>query len=416
MSEHRIESLRRAVAASPEDAMLRLMLAEELASAGQHPAALDEYDWLLHHDADLTESLVHIGELAAAEGRLPLLRACLEHARQAGIVEGVGKLQRLVDELLTARGAIKVTADGRGGERPAGPAARAETLTFDQVGGMTEVKQLIHRMIILPLSRPELYAKYGRRTGGGVLLYGPPGCGKTMMARATAGECGLPFVNIRIEDVMDPYLGVSEQNLHTAFESARAQAPCVLFLDELDALAFSRHKHHGSDARRLVDVLLQELDAIGSDNDGVLVLAATNAPWDVDEAMLRPGRFDRVVFVPPPDEPARAEILRVLLAAAPTDGVDPARLAEPTALFSGADLRAVTERAIDAVIDEALRTGSEPPLRMAQLEQAVAQIRPSTVDWLVRAKAYVEFANQSERYSDVAQYLATKEVRRRLSR
>ncbi|MGW0520332.1 AAA family ATPase [Crossiella sp. NPDC003009] len=416
MSEHRIESLRRAVAASPDDPMLRLMLAEELAGAGQTAAALDEYDWLLHHDADLTESLVHIGELAASEQRLPLLRACLEHARQAGIVEGVGKLQRLVDELLTARGAIRVTAEGRAGERPEGPAARAETLTFDQIGGMTEVKQLIHRMIILPLSRPELYAKYGRRTGGGVLLYGPPGCGKTMMARATAGECGLPFVNVRIEDVMDPYLGVSEQNLHAAFETARAQAPCVLFLDELDALAFARHKHHGSDARRLVDVLLQELDAIGSDNDGVLVLAATNAPWDVDEAMLRPGRFDRVVFVPPPDAPARAEILRVLLAAAPTEGVDPGRLAEPTALFSGADLRAVTERAIDAVIDEALRTGAEPPLRMAHLEQALAQVRPSTVDWLVRAKAYVEFANQSERYSDVAEYLAAKEVRRRLSR
>lgn len=416
MSEHRIESLRRAVAASPEDPMLRLMLAEELHNAGQAAQALDEYDHLLTQGADLTDSLVTIGELAAGEGRLPLLRACLERARQAGIVEGVGKLQRLVEEQLAARGAIRVTADGRSGERRDGPLPSAETLTFDQIGGMIEVKQLIHRMIILPLSRPELYAKYGRKTGGGVLLYGPPGCGKTMMARATAGECGLPFVNVRIEDVMDPYLGVSEQNLHAAFETARAQAPCVLFLDELDALAFARHKHHGSDARRLVDVLLQELDAIGSDNDGVLVLAATNAPWDVDEAMLRPGRFDRVVFVPPPDEPARAEILRVLLAAAPTQDIQPERLAESTALFSGADLRAVTERAIDAVIDEALRTGAEPPLRMAQLEQAIAELRPSTVDWLVRAKAYVEFANQSERYAEVAKYLAAKEVRRRLSR
>ncbi len=121
------------------------------------------------------------------------------------------------------------------------------------------------------------------------MLYGPPGCGKTLLARATAGECGLPFVNVRIEDVMDPYLGVSERNLHAAFERARANAPCVLFLDELDALAFARHKHGGSESRRLVDVLLQELDAIGSENDGLLVLAATNAPWDVDEAMLRPG-------------------------------------------------------------------------------------------------------------------------------
>jgi SpoVK/Ycf46/Vps4 family AAA+-type ATPase len=242
-------------------------------------------------------------------------------------------------------------------------------------------------MVILPLSRPELYQKYGRKSGGGVMLYGPPGCGKTLLARATAGECGLPFVNVRIEDVMDPYLGVSERNLHAAFERARANAPCVLFLDELDALAFARHKHGGSEARRLVDVLLQELDAIGSENDGLLVLAATNAPWDVDEAMLRPGRFDRVIFVPPPDEPARADILSVLVKDVPADGLDLKALAGQTPMFSGADLT-----------------------------DALATVKPSTLDWLHRVRSYIEFANQSERYDDVAAYLKSRDVRRRLSR
>ena len=201
------------------------------------------------------------------------------------------------------------------------------------------------------------------------MLYGPPGCGKTLLARATAGECGLPFINVRIEDVMDPYLGVSERNLHAAFERARANAPCVLFLDELDALAFARHKHGGSEARRLVDVLLQELDAIGSENDGLLVLAATNAPWDVDEAMLRPGRFDRVIFVPPPDEPARADILSVLVNDVPADGLDLKALAGQTPMFSGADLRALIERGVDRVIDEALSSGGEPPLAMRHLTE-----------------------------------------------
>jgi SpoVK/Ycf46/Vps4 family AAA+-type ATPase len=268
--------------------------------------------------------------------------------------------------------------------------------------------------VILPLSRPELYQKDGRKSGGGVMLYGPPGCGKTLLARATAGECGLPFVNVRIEDVMDPYLGVSERNLHAAFERARANAPCVLFLDELDALAFARHKHGGSESRRLVDVLLQELDAIGSENDGLLVLAATNAPWDVDEAMLRPGRFDRVIFVPPPDEPARADILSVLLKAVPSADLDLKALAGQTPMFSGADLRSLVERSVDRVIDEALSTGGEPPVAMTHLTESLSQVKPSTLDWLHRVQAYVEFANHAERYDDVAKYLRTRDVRRRL--
>jgi SpoVK/Ycf46/Vps4 family AAA+-type ATPase len=415
MSADRIAALRKAVQATPDDDMLRLILAESLAAAGDTAGALDEYAVLLDRGALPAEQLVAVGELAATAERLPLLRGCLEAARQAGVVEGTGRLQQLVDEIVTRRTGVLVPA---GGVDPGGP-VQAEVLkestTFDRVGGMDDVKQLIHRLVILPLSRPELYAKYGRRAGGGVLLYGPPGCGKTLLARATAGECGLPFVNVRIEDVMDPYLGVSERNLHAAFERARASAPCVLFLDELDALAFARHKHGGSDARRLVDVLLQELDAIGSENDGLLVLAATNAPWDVDEAMLRPGRFDRVVFVPPPDEAARASIVDVLLRDVPTAGVDPRAVAARTPMFSGADLRAVVERALDRVIDEALATGQEPPLSAEHLSAAAELVRPTTLDWLHRVRGYIEFANHSERYDDVAAYLKTKDVRRRMA-
>ena len=412
MTDDRIAALRKAVEASPDDDLLRLILAESLVNAGEIEAALDQYVVLLDHQGLPDDQLVTVGELAAANDRLALLRSCLEAARQAGVVEGTGRLQQLVDEMIARRSGVKVKVGPETGE-PAIDVGK-ESTTFDQVGGMDEMKRVIHRMVILPLSRPELYQKYGRRSGGGVMLYGPPGCGKTLLARATAGECGLPFVNVRIEDVMDPYLGVSERNLHAAFERARASAPCVLFLDELDALAFARHKHGGSESRRLVDVLLQELDAIGSENDGLLVLAATNAPWDVDEAMLRPGRFDRVIFVPPPDEPARADILSVLLKAVPSADLDLKTLAGQTSMFSGADLRALVERSVDRVIDEALSTGGEPPVSMTHLTESLGQVKPSTLDWLHRVQAYVEFANHAERYDDVAKYLRTRDVRRRL--
>jgi AAA+ superfamily predicted ATPase len=413
MTDDRIAALRKAVEASPDDDLLRLILAESLVNAGEIGAALDQYVVLLDHQGLPDDQLVTVGELAAANDRLALLRSCLEAARQAGVVEGTGRLQQLVDEMIARRSGVKVKVGPETGE-PAIDDVGKESTTFDQVGGMDEIKRVIHRMVILPLSRPELYQKYGRRSGGGVMLYGPPGCGKTLLARATAGECGLPFVNVRIEDVMDPYLGVSERNLHAAFERARASAPCVLFLDELDALAFARHKHGGSESRRLVDVLLQELDAIGSENDGLLVLAATNAPWDVDEAMLRPGRFDRVIFVPPPDEPARADILSVLLKAVPSADLDLKTLAGQTSMFSGADLRALVERSVDRVIDEALSTGGEPPVSMTHLTESLGQVKPSTLDWLHRVQAYVEFANHAERYDDVAKYLRTRDVRRRL--
>jgi SpoVK/Ycf46/Vps4 family AAA+-type ATPase len=287
-----------------------------------------------------------------------------------------------------------------------------ETVTFAEIGGLDEVKKAIHRTIILPYQRPDLYLKYGRGAGGGVLLYGPPGCGKTMLARATAGECGLPFLNVRIEEILDPYFGVSERNLHSAFELARASAPCVLFLDELDAVAYARRKLTGSVGRALVDQLLQELDAIGSDNRDLLVLAATNAPWDVDEALKRPGRFDRMLFVPPPDEPARRRIVELQLAGRPVQGVDAKRVAKETALFSGADLRALVDRAVDEVIEEAIDSGGDPPLTQRHLDSAARAIRPSTTEWLATARNYVEFANEGGRYDDVEKFLRSREAKR----
>lgn len=415
MSQDRIDALRQALELTPDNHLLRQILAETLQAEGLSAAALTEYALLLQANQIDKNQLISVGELALNVGDLDIASRCLDTALKAGVVEGVARLRSQIDARLAEQGYIRVVMPTSSASLETNNPIQLEReapIDFANVGGLEEVKKVIHKLIILPLLRPELYRKYGRKAGGGVLLYGPPGCGKTLLARATAGECHLPFFNVRIETILDPYHGVSERNLHQVFDQARANTPCVLFLDELDALAFARRKHTNNVGRALVDQLLQELDAIGSDNQELLILAATNAPWDLDDALLRPGRFDRRVFVPPPDQPARERILEIMLASIPKGSLKLSSIAQETTLFSGADLRALVDQAIDLVIDDALSTGQEPPLGTHHLEKARKNLRPTTLDWLERAHNYVEFANQDKRYDDVAQYLNSREVRK----
>jgi transitional endoplasmic reticulum ATPase len=411
MSDDRLEGLRAAVELSPDNHSLRLVLAETLGAEGLAEEALDHYAVLLDADALPSDELVRAGTLAVDHGRLQLAARCLEAAKRAGVMGGTNALEAELKEALVDGGVARPAVD-RDEDMPppiVDQVPAAEQITFAEVGGLEPVKKAIHRTIVLPFQRPDLYEKYGRKAGGGVLLYGPPGCGKTMLARATAGECGVPFLNVRMEDILDPMYGVSERRLHDAFTDARLSTPCVLFIDELDAIAYARRKQQGSAGRALVDQLLQELDAIGSENEGLLVLAATNAPWDVDDALKRPGRFDRVVFVSPPDVPARRAILELALRDRPTSGLDLDDLAKRTALFSGADLRALVERAVDKVIDEALDAGEDVPIRRAHVDAALRDARATTTDWLRTARNYVEFANHGGRYDDVLAFLDSPE-------
>ncbi len=412
MGADRLAALRRALELTPENHALRLVLAESFAEAGMHADALREFGVLHAQDQLPVEALAPAGRSAVQAGELGLAQAYVDAAVAAGQVDGVAEVRREIDDVLGIDGIMRVAAtDGPDGVAPPFEFVQEPTVTFADVGGLADVKKAIHRTIILPFQRPELYAKYGRRAGGGVLLFGPPGCGKTMLARATASECGLPFSNVRIEEILDPFIGESERNLHDVFVQARRAAPCVLFVDELDAMGFARRKQTGSAGRPLVNQLLEELDSIGADNTGMLILAATNAPWDVDEALKRPGRFDRTVFVPPPDEKSRLQILERLTGERPHERLDLKRFVKRTPLFSGADLTALVERALDMVIDEALDTGTEPPLRNEHLERALSDLRPTTLEWLANARNYVEFANQGGRYDEVRSFLVSREAR-----
>ena len=279
---------------------------------------------------------------------------------------------------------------------------------FSQVGGMDKVKEEIRMKIIHPLAHPEIYKAYGKKIGGGILLYGPPGCGKTHLARATAGEVQSNFIPVGISDILDLYLGQSERNLHAIFEKARRLKPAVLFFDEADALGANRTDMRQSAGRHLINQFLSELDGIEYDNEGVLILAATNTPWHLDPAFRRPGRFDRIIFVPPPDEGARAAILKIHLDNKPTQNIDYNQIARQTKDFSGADLQAVIDRAIEQKLTAAMQAGVPQPLTTADLLQAAKLQKPTTKEWFNTAKNYALFSNESGLYDDILTYLNLK--------
>ncbi|HEX8261357.1 MAG TPA: ATP-binding protein [Allosphingosinicella sp.] len=277
---------------------------------------------------------------------------------------------------------------------------------FADVGGLDEVKKQISRRIVTPFRKPSLFAKYRRKAGGGVLLFGPPGCGKTLLARATAGECEARFVNVPVVDVVDKYIGEAERKLAAIFADARRDTPTVLFFDELEALAGSRSGNANQSHVSLVSTFLAEMDGFAHNNEGVLILAATNMPWGVDSAFRRPGRFDRVQFVPPPDRAARAEILRMQLSGRPVaPDCDVDSIAARTAGYSGADLENLVNTAVDLAIEEALASGEEAPVAARHLVEAFSEVRPTTLEWLTTARNYAKYSNAGGQYDDVAAFL-----------
>lgn len=279
-------------------------------------------------------------------------------------------------------------------------------VTLKDVHGLESVKRQINLRILAPYQQPEIYEAYGREGGGGLLMYGPPGCGKTFMARAVAGELGARFVSVGLHDVLDQYHGQTEKLLHQLFEDARRKSPTVLFFDEFDALGGGRGRGESQFWKVQVDQLLQEMDGVQGKNRDVLVFAATNAPWSVDAAFRRPGRFDRVLFVPPPDRQAREGLLRKEFDKLPGgEGLDARAVAKQTELFTGADLVELVRRTAERGIDRSLNSGSVSQVTQADLKAALAESKSSASEWLADARNYARYANEGGQYDDLTDFL-----------
>ena len=445
MDEKTLDILRDAVRLSPDNAALRAHLAQGLQSAGQFEEAREL--WLaLAGDAEDAAPLLALGEIALSQNRAEEAAAKLseaiardgENARAHWLLARAQKqLGQNEKAARTYRRAIELDPELRDPEfsrsledepQPIrlsndssdwndedddsdlsriGLELERPKISFAEIGGMEELKEEIRINIIHPFKQPELYAAYGKKIGGGILLYGPPGCGKTYIARATAGEVEASFIAVGIEDVLDMYSGQSERKLHLVFEAARGHSPTVIFFDELDAMAGKRSDMtHSPHARSLVNQFLAEMDGAKGDNANLLVVGATNSPWHVDAAFRRPGRFDKIIFVPPPDLVARIEILKLHCANKPVENIEWEKIASRMKRFSGADVAATCDAAAEIGLRESLKTGKLRKLNTNDFLNALKTLRPTTEEWLATAKNYATYANQTGLYDAVSQYLA----------
>lgn len=416
-----IRAIEAAVEADPGNAALRIHLGGLLLGVGRTSEALDQAEVVLQGAPDQLEAL----GLAAEAAML------LDDPRAAGWARLYGSLKGTAVEevpapaqvpggLSAGDSPVAASPGGKESDQDAWDrllkdvltdAGYPDQITLADVGGLVEVKERLDRSFLAPLRNPELRRTYGAHLRGGLLLWGPPGCGKTFLARAVAGELGARFATVGLHHVLDMWLGNSEKQLHELFEMARRSTPCVLFFDELDAIGHSRMDLGRSAARNVVAQLLVELDGVENSNEGIFVIGATNQPWDVDPALRRPGRFDRTMLILPPDAPARTAILRYHLRQRPLADVDFEVLARESEGMSGADLRLVCEEAAELGMAEAIASSTVQPITTQQLLAAIKSTRPSTTPWFESARNHVRYANSSGEYDELATYLRQRRGR-----
>merc|ERR1712042_281543 len=297
------------------------------------------------------------------------------------------------------------------------PSALRETvvevpnISWTDIGGLESVKRELQELVQYPVEHPEKFLKFGMMPSKGVLFYGPPGCGKTLLAKAIANECQANFISIKGPEMLTMWFGESEANVREVFDKARQAAPCVLFFDELDSIAKSRGGSVGDGGGagdRVINQILTEMDGMNSKKN-VFIIGATNRPDIIDSAILRPGRLDQLIYIPLPDEPSRFAILKACLRKSPlSKDIDLSAMAKVTKGFSGADLTEICQRACKMAIRESImkdiqRTKQQAeagvnPMDMDEEEDPVPEIRKDHFEEAMR------YARRSVSDKDIRKY------------
>ncbi|GAA4816538.1 ATP-binding protein [Nocardioides caeni] len=384
------------------------VIAAEVANDPHNLALREDYiALLLQGDPDRAAEEVTAFEQAGGDpARVRLLRARLMAARLRG---GTTPAAPAEPDALVPR----PVGDPEAGPAPTTWEPERPAVTLDDVAGLAEVKQHLEATFLAPLRNPELAAAFGQTPGGSLLMYGPPGCGKTFIARAIAGDLGASFLHVTLADLMGKWFGETEKAIQSIFRDARASSPCVIFFDEFDALGGRRSSGGGGtqSMRMVVSQLLEELDGVSSANEGVYFLAATNRPWDVDPALRRPGRIDKTVLVLPPDQVARAAILAGLLDGKPTEGVDVDAVAAATDGFSGADISHVAATGLQQAMTASMAAGAVVPVTTESLLAAAASVTPSTAAWFDQVVPVLDYGVDDGTFEQLRAYRVKRGLR-----
>src|SRR3989344_4916424 len=276
-------------------------------------------------------------------------------------------------------------------QAPASPTVVAKadnTLAFADIGGLEELKDEIRFKIIEPLKNPDLFEYYGKKAGGGILMYGPPGCGKTLIAKATAHEAQVNFIHVKGSDIKSKFVGETEKNIAELFAKARQSQPAIIFFDEFEALGGDRSDASAYE-RSAVAQLLTEMDGVDAKGQQLLLLAATNEPWSIDPALRREGRLGSTIFIPPPDYESRKAIFQIEMASKPVANVEYEELATLTEGLSGADIKAVCEMATDIPLKESMTTKERRPITMEDMKSALTKINSMLPQWFAKASEQI---------------------------